>query len=233
MLQSSNFIEKMDYGLLTKAPLFRGLSEQEIKTILSEIPYQEKKYKAGTLIAQGGEPVSRLMVVTSGTVKGEMVDYAGRVIKIEDIPAPNALASAFMFGPGNVFPVNVISVSDSEIMIIDKNDFLKLMMKNDRILLNFLNMISGRSQFLSEKIKFLNFRTIKGKLAQYILQRDESGRNIVRLDRTQNDLADFFGVARPSVARAIGEMEKDGLIAAKGKNITITDRKGLAGLTID
>jgi len=28
------------------------------------------------------------MIVIMGIVKGEMVDYAGRVIKIEDIPAP-------------------------------------------------------------------------------------------------------------------------------------------------
>jgi CRP-like cAMP-binding protein len=223
----------MNYELLTKAPLFKGLTEQAIRSILSEVPFHEKKYKAGTLIAQSGEPVSSLMVVSSGTVKGEMVDYAGRVIKIEDIPAPGALASAFMFGPRNLFPVNVIAVTDTEILVIDKNDFLKLMMRNDTILVNFLNIISGRSQFLSEKIKFLNFRTIKGKLAQYILKRDEPGRNIVRLDRTQNDLADYFGVARPSVARAIGEMEKDGLIKAEGKNITITDRKGLADLTLD
>jgi CRP-like cAMP-binding protein len=162
-----------------------------------------------------------------------MTDYAGRVIKIEDIPAPGALASAFMFGPRNLFPVNVISVTDSEILVIEKNDFLSLLKRNDTLLVNFLNMISGRSQFLSEKIKFLNFKTIRGKLAHYILQRDESGRNVVRLDKTQNDLADFFGVARPSVARAIGEMEKEGLITAKGKNITIIDRKGLADLTID
>jgi len=223
----------MNYELLTKSPLFRGLNEPEIIALLSEVPHHEKKYKAGTLIAQSGDPVSRLMVVLSGIVKGEMVDFAGRVIKIEDIPAPGALASAFMFGHRNVFPVNVITVSDTEIMVIEKGDFLRLMMKNDVILVNFLNMISGRSQFLSEKIKFLNFRTIKGKLAQYFLQRDLAVKNIIRLDRTQNDLADFFGVARPSVARAIGEMEKEGLIRAEGKNITITDRRGLAELTVD
>lgn len=223
----------MNYELLTRSPLFKGLNEQEIISVLREVPYHEKKYKSGTLIAQIGEPVNRLMVVLSGTVKGEMVDYAGRVIKIEDIPAPGALASAFMFGPANFYPVNVITVSDTEILVIEKGDFLNLLMKNDSILVNFLNMISGRSQFLSEKIKFLNFRTIKGKLAQYILQRDEPAKNVIRLDRTQNDLADFFGVARPSVARAIGEMEKDGLIRAEGKNITITDRKGLADLTRD
>jgi CRP-like cAMP-binding protein len=223
----------MDYALLTRAPLFRGLTQEDIRNLLSQTPFHEKRYISGSLIAQSGDTVSRLMMVTSGTVKGEMVDYAGRVIKIEDIAAPGLLASAFMFGPANVFPVNVIAVSDCELLNIDRQDFLKLMMRNDVILVNFLNLVSGRSQFLSEKIKFLNFRTIKGKLAQYILQRVEPGKNSVKLDRTQNDLADFFGVARPSVARAIGEMEKDGLIVAEGKNISIVDLKKLADLTRD
>ena len=83
-------------------------------------------------------------------------------------------------------------------------------------------MISNRSQFLSEKIKFLNFKTIKGKLAHYILQKAGKDRLTVMLDMTQNDLADFFGVARPSVARALGDLEEEGYIEARGKNIKIT-----------
>ena len=118
-------------------------------------------------------------------------------------------------------------------MTIEKQEFLTLLMRNDRILINFLDMISNRSQFLSEKIKFLNFKTIKGKLAQFILQKDGKERSSVILEMTQNNLADFFGVARPSVARALGEMEEDGLIEARGKNIKINEKLKLAALTID
>ncbi len=50
---------------------------------------------------------------------------------------------------------------------------------------------------------------------------------------TQYEIADFFGVARPSVARALGEMEQEGLIAAKGKNIRILNRKKLSALTAE
>ena len=57
--------------------------------------------------------------------------------------------------------------------------------------------------------------------------------NSVSLGMTQNELADFFGVARPSVARAIGDLEKEGYIEAKGKNINIIDKEGLADLTVD
>jgi CRP-like cAMP-binding protein len=223
----------MDYSLLSKAPLFKGMTPDEVKIILSAVPFRVKKFQSGLMISQSGEPVNALIVVISGVVKGEMIDYEGRVIKIEDIPAPGTLASAFMFGSRNWFPVNVIAVSDGELLLIEKPDFLKLLKKSDTLLVNFLELISNRSQFLSEKIKFLNFKTIKGKLANYILEKARKESVLVTLGMTQNELADFFGVARPSVARALGDLEKEGYIDAKGKNIRIINRIGLADLTID
>ena len=94
-------------------------------------------------------------------------------------------------------------------------------------------MISNRSQFLSEKIKFLNFKTIRGKLAQYILQTAGTGKSEIKLEMTQNDLAEYFGVARPSIARVIGEMENEGIIITKGKILKILDKKRLTELTIE
>lgn len=223
----------MDYSSLSSAPLFKGLTPLEIAQLLSAVPHHVKRYKTGSMIFQSGEPVNSLMIVVIGVVKGEMVDYTGRAIKIEDIPAPGALASAFIFGNRNKCPVNVIAITDTELLNIDKPEFLKLLMNNDRILVNFLDMISNRSQFLSEKIKFLNFKTIKGKLAQFILQRAGEERSIIKMDMSQNELAEFFGVARPSVARAIGEMEEKGFVEAKGKIIKILDKKGLSDLFID
>jgi CRP-like cAMP-binding protein len=223
----------MDYQFLSNSPLFKGISPDEVETIIGTVPYRNKKFPAGSMISQSGEPVNSLIVVMSGLVKGEMVDYAGRVIKIEDIPAPGALAPAFMFGKNNRFPVNVIAVTDVELLLIEKSDFLKLLMKNDILLVNFLNIISSRSQFLSEKIKFLNFKTIKGKLAFYILQKAGKDEMQVTLGMTQNDLADFFGVARPSVGRALSELEAEGYLEAHGKTIKIIDKEGLAELTTD
>ena len=101
------------------------------KQFLPLIPFRVKKFQSGSMISQSGEPVNSLIIVINGIVKGEMVDYAGRVIKIEDIPAPGALAPAFMFGNRNRFPVNVIAVSDGELLFIEKSDFLGLLMKND------------------------------------------------------------------------------------------------------
>jgi CRP-like cAMP-binding protein len=223
----------MDYYKLVQAPLFRGLGSEEIEKLLTGIDRRLKKYKAGTIIAKSGDKVTSFMIVTSGVVKGEMVDFSGRIIKIEDIPAPGAVAAAFLFGNRNLFPVNVVAVADTELMIIDKPMFLRLLMSSNRLLANFLDMISNRSQFLSEKIRFLNFKTIKGKLAQFILARSSDDKPTINLGMTQTELADYFGVARPSLARILGEMENDGLIEATGRVIRVIDRKKLSQLTVD
>ncbi|MCU0361945.1 MAG: Crp/Fnr family transcriptional regulator [Bacteroidales bacterium] len=223
----------MDYKVLEGAPLFKGMDAGEIANILEATNFRIRRFTAGTMIAGSGDVVASLYLVVTGTVKGEMVDYAGRVIKIEDIPAPGALAAAFIFGSANRFPVNVMALSDGELLVIEKPEFLRVLEADERLLVNFLNMISNRSQFLSEKIKFLNFKTIKGKLAYFILQKSDAGGEIINTGMTQSDLADFFGVTRPSIARALGEMEEAGYISAKGRIVRILDRSALTTLTSD
>ncbi len=220
----------MDTDILARSPLFSGLTGKELEMLLKNTLYRIRNFRAGTMIAQSGEPVSSLIMVTEGIVKGEMVDYDGRIIKIEDIPAPGALAPAFMFGHRNIYPVNVVAITDSVLFYIERKDLLKLFMTSEMVLINFLDMVSNRSQFLSDKIRFLNFKTIRSKLAHYLLGLSGKFGNKFRLDLTQGDLAVFFGVTRPSVARELGRIEAEGYISASGKDIVILDRKGLSEL---
>lgn len=223
----------MDYSLLLRNPLFKGLSPQEIEAVFQSTPYRIRKFNPGEIIALNGEKVESLMLVLSGDVKGEMISEGGKIIRIENIPASGALASAFLFGNRNEYPVNVIAVSETELLVISRSDLLRLLMKNDRVLINYLDMISNRSQFLSEKIRFLNFKTIRKKLAHYLLKKSEKGEGSVILDVTQSELADLFGVTRPSVSRELGKLEEEGIIEAKGRRITILQRQKLLSLLVD
>jgi DNA-binding FadR family transcriptional regulator len=47
---------------------------------------------------------------------------------------------------------------------------------------------------------------------------------------SQEELAEMFGVARPSLGRAIREMHNDGLINASAKYIQIINKKALVDL---
>jgi CRP-like cAMP-binding protein len=212
---------------LTQCPIFLGLDEMEISENLSKTHHFTKSFEVGEIAAFSGETVNFLMVVIEGSVKGEMQDFSGKVIKIDDIRAPRVLASAFIFGKQNKFPVNVMANEKTRILYIPKYEFMKMLQGDIRILQNFLNVVSTQSQMLAGKLKFLSFKTIKGKIAQYILSLAGPDKSTVELPMTQNDLAEQFGVARPSLARALGEMAEDGIISVDRKVVRILDRKRL------
>jgi CRP/FNR family transcriptional regulator, dissimilatory nitrate respiration regulator len=236
MLQSLFFIfglnfMDMKFPQLLRSPLFKGLTDDEIEALLSKINFRVRSFAAGSMVAQSADSISSLLIILSGHVRGEMMDLSGHTIKIEDIYPPQALAAAFLFGSGSHYPVNVYANIDSEVLIIDKKDFLALLHESKTMLLNYLDAVCSKAHFLSERLRFLSFRTIKGKLAHYLLGLPGGPEGSVVLDKSQQQLADYFGVARPSLARALKDMEVDGLIDASRRQIKLLKRDELIRLT--
>ena len=220
--------EEQMIDLLRECNLFRGMSNTEISSVLSGHLGRVKNYARGVLIAQAGDEVRFLQILLRGSVKGEMIDYTGKVIKIEDIEPPRSLAPAFLFGKQNRYPVNITSGEDTKVLSIPRDRFLLMLQESEKVLVNFINIISSRGQFLSNKIKFLSFTTIKGKLAHYLLDISvQTASNSFVLPHSQSQLSELFGVARPSIGRAIGEMNQDGILRTVGKRVEILDQAGL------
>ena len=209
---------------LLNCSLFAGLTLEEIKDLIDNVNYQIKSYPKEFMIKFANDECSSLFIVIKGVVRGEMTDMSGKILKVEDIPAPNAVASAFLFGKNNRFPVNVVANMDCELLIIPKIEFINLLQKNQKVLINYLNMISGKAQFLSSRLNILSLKDLRAKLAHYLLQQTQNGKIIsFTMSQNQTKLADFFGVARPSLARSFKQLIEDGVIEAKRNNVKIKD----------
>lgn len=208
-------------------PVLKGVDPQRLKEIFTDVQFQVKKYHPEDMIAHQGEEVNCLMILLKGSVRGEMTDFSGRMIKIEDIQAPKPIAGAFLFGRQNIYPVDIIANESSVILKIFRDQFLKLLQLCPTVQLNYLNLISTKAQFLSNKIKFLSFKTLKGKIAHYILQLDGDEDGCLHLPQTQQAMADLFGAARPSVARAFGQMEAEGVLEMTNRKVKILNRDNL------
>ncbi len=217
----------MDVQLLTECKLFIGIHSEAIEKLLEKKRYRLKTYKNENIIALAGDTVDELQIILTGSVRGEMTDFSGKTIKIEDRQAPDSIATAFIFGANNKYPVNVISNSDTQILVIPKETLMIMFRENGQFLSNFLNAVSSRAQFLSNKIRFLSFKTIKGKFAQYLLHNGGDEKDDIELKPTITELAELFGVTRPSLSRAISEMETEETIQIMKKNIRILNRNKL------
>jgi CRP/FNR family transcriptional regulator, dissimilatory nitrate respiration regulator len=207
-------------------PIFHGLSDEIIGQLLEQVVYQRSQYPPGSLVISQGEACNRLLILVEGMVKGEMTGPGGKSLKIEDLEAPAVLAPAFLFGQMNHFPVNILALSNCKFMIIRRDELLKLFKLNQQVLQNFLSMISSRAQFLSEKLRFHSFKSLKAKLAFYLLNEAGSLKTF-KLRHSQNELAELMGVARPSVGRMFLQLQEEGLVDVRYRQVEIRNREQL------
>ena len=69
---------------------------------------------------------------------------------------------------------------------------------------------------------FLSLKNIKNKIADYLLRKlPEPSVDVIHLTETQQEIADSFGVTRPSLARALAEMEQEGVISIDRKVVKV------------
>ncbi len=225
-----NFLT-MDYAALTKTALFAGIGAEEIAGLFKEFAIAEMPVRKGTVLARQDEPCNRLIVLLSGAAKGEMSDPSGKIVKVDDIVAPNPLAILFLFGPENRFPVTATATEDSAAIVIPKQVVLRMLSRSERLLENYLNLSAGFASRLSRKLHFMSFRTIRQKLAMYLLElARKAGSDTVCLDRTHTSLAEYFGVSRQALEREMKAMETEGLVARDGKQITLPAKHRLVQL---
>ena len=216
------------YPILLNSPLFRGLTLEELTLLFSQVKHQIRHFRTGELLAQAGDPVDKAILLMEGRLQGEMVDFAGNSLKIEELDPPQMVAAAFLYGPKSKFPVFLNAKTDGMIMVIFKKEFTDMLSLESRVMVNYINIVSGKAQFLSGKITFLSLKTIKEKIAYYILQMMKNGGNgYVAIDQTQTNLADLFGVTRPSLSRTIQSMEKQDIFTWSRDHIVIKDLRKL------
>ncbi|MDR2511004.1 MAG: Crp/Fnr family transcriptional regulator [Bacteroidales bacterium] len=201
---------------LFSCPIFSQIPANERDDFLDKIQHRIKNIKKGDYIANQNDEIRELHILLKGSVKAEMISGAGTVLYIETIIAPSLLAHAFLFASPNRFPVDVIAIEECEEMLITKQSIMKYMSENEYFMQEFMSLNANKTKFLSERLQYVPLKTIKGKLAMYILQQAK-GLTFV-FDKNQTQLAEYFGVERPSLARSLSEMQKDGIISLNKKN---------------
>jgi len=199
----------MIFQQISKCPVLRDLKAERLEGLFKDIHYYIKTYDTEDLVISAGENCENLMVILEGQVRGEVPDFTGEIIKIEDIAAPRPLAPAFLFGENNKSPVSVIANEKTKVLFIPKADVLRLFQKEQIILSNFLDIISSRGQFLMQKVKLLSLKNLDQRLAYFVLKNKDL---LGSKKFTQRELAELIGVTRPSVARTLTQLEKKSIL---------------------
>ena len=205
---------------LTKVSLFKGLNPDKISKCLTEADFKIKEYKKNEIVFFRGDILKKIIIIVKGTARGEMQKFNGDTIVINQMKAGEVLASAFLFGKNNVFPVDLIALENSEFLFLDKEKYLDLIQSDKRLLLNFIREISNKSQYLSKRIWF-NFthKTIEEKVLSYIKENAQDDK--IKFLPSISALAKKFEVTRPALSREISSLCKRKILQKIENNVYI------------
>jgi len=221
----------MDLLKATQCNLFASLREAELEDILSKINITESHFKKGTILTMQNEPCNRLIILLKGSVKAEMSDPSGKIIKVEEIHAPNPLAILFLFGENNRFPVQTTALENIKALVIPKPSVLRMLQMNETILKNYLDISANFANRLSSRLHFMSFRNIRQKMSMYLLDLSKRQQtDTITLDKPKSVIAEYFAVSRPSLERELSKMQQDGLIVSNKKQITLLEKNKLIQL---
>ncbi len=210
-------------------PIWENLDAliNEREGVFADLIFFIKHYNKNEIIFHQNEVCNALHILSKGSVKTEMITENGNLVGIEIIHAPRPLAPAFLFSENNRFPVDVTTLSEVEVIKIPKNEVIRLMTINPEFMQQLITHNANRTQFLTNRLQLLSIKTIKGKIAHYLLENMYEYGKSFELDRNQTELAEFFGIPRPSFARSLSDMVHENAIKIDKKRVTIIDQDKL------
>ncbi|MBU3161366.1 Crp/Fnr family transcriptional regulator [Clostridium frigoris] len=217
--------------LLKKIDLFKELSFKDIEHLFTKDLYEIKNYKKDSVIYFQNEKCTRFDIILKGTVLVQKFDSNGNVLTISDFTMGDVIGGNLLFSHKNFYPMTVLSKGDVIILHLKKDLVLKFCQINIKFLNNLLESLSDKTLILTDKIKTLSMKTIRQCLIDFLLYESFSQNNlIVKLELTKKELAEKFGIQRPSLSRELNKMRMDGLIEYDAHSITIINYESLTSI---
>ena len=215
-------MEASMYEILTNSPFFNGLTAKEIKELLQTVNYKIVEYPAKEIYTLAGMPCKYADFILKGELISRMTGLSGKQVQIDRLKACVLIAPAFIFAKNNAMPVSVETAQHTTIMRMMPSELKHLIDTNERIRMNFIQLLSSIDVFLTQKLRMLSLFTVREKVAYFLMKaaKEQQSRTI-KLSNSRQEIADTFGIQKFSLLRCISEFEDNGAIKIDGKQITI------------
>jgi CRP/FNR family transcriptional regulator, cyclic AMP receptor protein len=212
--------------LLQNNYLFSKLSPKHIERLTACVV--GRSIARATSIFAKGDPGSSLFAICRGTVK----------ISTPSVDGHDAVFT--LMGKGDIFgeialldgrprTADAIAITDCELFVIERRDFLPLMREEPEIALKMIEILCARVRRTTEQAENLMFLHLPGRLAKALLRLSDgdAGARERRAVVTQKDLGNIIGMSRESTNRQLRIWEEQQWVRLERGGIVILSTKAL------
>lgn len=198
----------------------------------------------GEIVENEGNNCDGIGVLLQGKLALQKYTSSGDFATISLIEEGEMYGEDLLFGTVNQFPMTIEAVTNSKILYIPKSILIPLLQNNYFLNQNFIKILSDKVSLQNERISLLSQKTLRQKIAFYILElykKQKKEKDLLKLKQPRahiNDLdielpvskeviSRLLAMPRPSFSRELINMERDGFIKVDGRSISIIDLKEL------
>jgi CRP/FNR family transcriptional regulator len=216
-------------NIISGAPLFRGLPEDQLNTI-RQIAI-DKFYDKGKAVFMEGDDCNGFYIVADGKVKIYKVSFEGKEHILHIYGPGNPFGEVPVFS-GQKFPANAQTILKSHLLFFPRSAFIDLISNNPSLSLNMLAVLSMRLRQFTVQIENLSLKEVPGRLASYLiyLADEQKTGDLVSLAISKGQLASLLGTIPETLSRILAKMNKQNLIEVSGRDIRLLNRSGLEEL---
>ncbi len=208
-----------DAELLRRVSIFASLDDDALERLA--VHCASRRVGAGHVLFTAGEPCRGLFVLAEGRVRVFRLSPEGReqALRVE-LPG-NAVAELPLFD-GGAYPASAVTTEASRLLFLPRDAFEGLIRGNPDFAMAVMGALGRRLRHLVGVTETLAFRDVAARLAHLLADyADAAGAEpgrpaVIRLRRTQEELAMELGTARESVSRAMKALRTRGLLESMG-----------------
>ncbi|MDD3477595.1 MAG: Crp/Fnr family transcriptional regulator [Candidatus Izemoplasmatales bacterium] len=167
---------------------------------------------AGSFIHLEDERCDALELIVEGQVHVEPSDRFGKEKIITTYGKGDVVGLNILFSSESVYPMNIISDTQSWIYSLPKSMVIHLLETNNHFCHSFLRILSDNSTQLGRAVKDEFSKTLREKIIDYMDKNAKTDDTSIHFHTSKTNLAKLFGVARTSLSRELQKMRQEGLI---------------------
>ena len=213
--------------------LFGKLTPQHIDRLSACIV--TKTVKRGTNIYAKGDPGTSLCAIGAGTVRISVPSADGKDAVL------NVLAKGAIFGEialldGNPRTADATAVTDCELYVIERRDFLPLMREEPEIALRLIEILCAKLRRTTQQAEEVMFLDLPSRLAKALLRLvdgDTAGMQERKVTITQKDLGNIIGMSRESTNKQLRIWADKKLVRLERNAVVILAIDSLAAIAED
>lgn len=207
--------EQVDF-CLRAVPLFRGIEPEQLGTMQSIIRY--RFFRKGKLLYRVGEPAQFLYVVHRGLVRVYRLANTGKEQLIRILRPGDFAGELALFKKDN-YEAYAEVMEDSDICMIQFDDFRDILVRSPVLLLNFLTEMAERLATSEQQATWITTESVRSRISRYLVHSGTTkkgaatkGNRKVCVPMNKKQLASYLGTTPESLSRQLAGLEASGLI---------------------